>query len=316
MRLIIWLVLAALLVTTPVVAQVDTAFKNVEYLTGTSRMQKKTKGTLIVSSIDVRLVDKKGAPYLVIPIADIQSTNDTQVADANASVANKAKKGLLQRSGLGFLSGGGSKQKLILSTKTSTGVEEVIEFQIHEQEAVRQIQARINSEVNIYKMTSRAAGSASADTGVSGAVPTGSTDSAGPPPVAPHLLVTNPFTSAARDSAAAIQVGSAIRAAIQNFMGSGVQVVTQEQMNAALQLYGYPADAVLDSSLAVTLAKTVQASVLVAGTMTKANSGTYTVTARLTVVDGEASTPVTVVQQADESLTDFGRRIAEKLKGP
>jgi hypothetical protein len=90
-------------------------------------------------------------------------------------------------------------------------------------------------------------------------------------------------------------------------------VLTQEQMNEALKQYGYPANAILSPSLAATLAKSVQARVLVSSSMSKAGGAQYAVQARLAGVNDEAGS-VASVQQGGASLTDLGGRVADQLQ--
>ena len=132
--------------------------------------------------------------------------------------------------------------------------------------------------------------------------------------VAPRLMVANPFAFASADSATAVKIGSAAREQMKGIAGKNFNVVEQTQMNDALKQYGYPVDAILSPPLATTLAKNIQARVLVSGTLAKAG-GRPTVTARLTGVNDDAGNVVTLSQQQGQSLEDFGKKVAQAL-GP
>ena len=57
---------------------------------------------------------------------------------------------------------------------------------------------------------------------------------------------------------------------MKDVAGRNFTVVEQSQMNDALKQYGYPMDAILSPPLATTLAKNIQARVLMTGTMVRA----------------------------------------------
>jgi tetratricopeptide (TPR) repeat protein len=128
----------------------------------------------------------------------------------------------------------------------------------------------------------------------------------------PRFMVANPYVTASADSAAAVQVGGGMRERMTKITDGDYNVLTQDQMNEALRQYGYPANAILSPTLAVTLAKSVQAKVLVSSTMTKAGNQ-YTLQGRLAGVNDEAGSVATMAQDA-LSLTDLGARVADKLE--
>lgn len=132
---------------------------------------------------------------------------------------------------------------------------------------------------------------------------------------APRLMVANPFAFAAADSATAVRIGSAARAEMKGIAGRNFNVVEQAQMNDALKQYGYPIDAILSPPLATTLAKNIQARVLVSGTLARGAGGRTSVTARLTGVNDDAGNVVVLTQQQGQSLEDFGKKVAQAL-GP
>ncbi|HZE76794.1 MAG TPA: tetratricopeptide repeat protein [Gemmatimonadales bacterium] len=129
----------------------------------------------------------------------------------------------------------------------------------------------------------------------------------------PRLMVANPYVTASADSAAAVQAGAGMRERMTKLTDGDYNVLTQDQMNEALRQYGYPANAILSPSLASTLAKSVQARVLVSSSMTKPSGSQYSVQARLAGVNDEAGS-VVVVQQGSAGLNDFGGRVVEQLQ--
>src|SRR3990172_4373910 len=110
---------------------------------------------------------------------------------------------------------------------------------------------------------------------------------------APRLMVANPFAFASADSATAVKIGSAAREEMKGIAGRNFNVVEQAQMNDALKQYGYTVDAILSPPLATTLAKNIQARVLMSGTMARGAGGRTSVTARLTGVNDDAGNVVT-----------------------
>jgi tetratricopeptide (TPR) repeat protein len=132
---------------------------------------------------------------------------------------------------------------------------------------------------------------------------------------APRLMVANPFAFASADSATAVKIGSAAREAMKGIAGKNFNVVEQAQMNDALKQYGYPIDAILSPALATTLAKNIQARVLMTGTMSRGAGGGTSVTARLTGVNDDAGNVATLSQPQGQSLEDFGKKVAQSL-GP
>jgi tetratricopeptide (TPR) repeat protein len=131
---------------------------------------------------------------------------------------------------------------------------------------------------------------------------------------APRLMVANPFAFAPADSVTAVKIGSAARAEMKDVAGRSFNVVEQSQMNDALKQYGYPVDAILSPPLATTLAKNIQARVLMSGTMARGAGGRTTVTARLMGVNDDAGYVVTLTQAAGQSLEDFGKKLARALE--
>ncbi|MEA2713031.1 MAG: hypothetical protein QOK27_992 [Gemmatimonadales bacterium] len=131
---------------------------------------------------------------------------------------------------------------------------------------------------------------------------------------APRLMVANPFAFASADSASAVKIGAAAREEMKAIVGRNFTVVEQVQMNDALKQYGYPVDAILSPPLATTLAKNIQARVLMSGTLAHGAGGRTSVTARLVGVNDEAGYVVTLTQQQGQSLEDFGKKLARALE--
>ena len=131
---------------------------------------------------------------------------------------------------------------------------------------------------------------------------------------APRLMVANPFAFAPADSANAVRIGTAMRQQIKDIVGRDFTVVEQSQMNDALKQYGYPIDAILSPPLATTLAKNIQARVIVTATLASAAGGRPTVTARLIGVNDDAGNVVTLSQAQGQSPDDFGKKIAQALQ--
>jgi len=129
----------------------------------------------------------------------------------------------------------------------------------------------------------------------------------------PRFMVANPYVTANTDSAAAVQVGTAMRERMTKITDGAYNVLTQDQMNEALKQYGYPANAILSLSLASTLAKSVQARALLASSMSKTGGSQYAVQARLAGVNDEAGSVVTV-PQGSAGLADLGNRVADQLE--
>jgi tetratricopeptide (TPR) repeat protein len=144
-------------------------------------------------------------------------------------------------------------------------------------------------------------------------IPRGSRTSSQAVANAPRLMVANPFAFASTDSANAVRIGTAMRQEMKDIAGRNFTVVEQAQMNDALKQYGYPIDAILTPPLATTLAKNIQARVLVSGTLARDKGGRTTVVARLIGVNDDAGNVVQLTQQQGQSPEDFGKKLAQAL---
>jgi tetratricopeptide (TPR) repeat protein len=129
----------------------------------------------------------------------------------------------------------------------------------------------------------------------------------------PRFMVSNPYVTSSADSAAAVQVGTGIRDRMTKITDGEYNVLTQDQMNEALKQYGYPPNAILSPSLASTLAKSVQARILLSSAMSKGSGSQYGVQARLAGVNDEAGS-VVAVQQGGAGLADLGGKVADQLQ--
>jgi len=281
----------------------DPSFKNVEYLSGVASMSDKQKGTLVVTATEIRLVDKKGKAYFTIPRADIREVKDTSFAVPEkkraASVSGLSVPSFLKKSRP-------DGQITIAFQKDSTSPKSAIVLQINEKGTLRQIAGALRSQPN------RAAAPTPDAAGAGGAAAGDTASQAAGPAV--RLLVTNPFSEAATDSGAAVEIGGIVRTEIKQFVGDKLEIVTREQMNAALNQFGYPPDAILNKDLAIMLAKTLDVPFVMTSGMTKGADGKYTVITSLGGVNDTTAKATTVVQNDGESLADFGRRIAETIK--
>ncbi|MGE0442857.1 MAG: tetratricopeptide repeat protein [Gemmatimonadales bacterium] len=138
-----------------------------------------------------------------------------------------------------------------------------------------------------------------------------------PPPQArnlPRLLVANPHTFATADSAAAVRVGSGMREKIEGIADKWYTTIQRNQMNDALQQYGYPIDAVLPPFVARTLGSQLQARAFVLGSLTRDN-GKLTVEVRLLSGNDQTGQLVRMTQADGQSPEDLGGKIGESLRG-
>ncbi len=131
----------------------------------------------------------------------------------------------------------------------------------------------------------------------------------------PRLLVANPHTFAAADSAASVRVGAGIRDKIETVADKWYQIVTRTQMNDALLQYGYPPDAILPPLVARQLATQLQARAVVLGTLSRGEGGRVTLETRVLARNDQTGFILTAVQAAGQSFEDFGGKVAESLKG-
>ena len=132
-----------------------------------------------------------------------------------------------------------------------------------------------------------------------------------------RIMVANPYTFNAQDSAASIAIARGLRDKLQDVGGSNVSIVSDSIMNAALDQWGYSRNAILTAPLSLQMAKQLPGT---KGVITASlqrhdtDQGRYTLSARLFPTLEDAGVVVTSEQQAGEKLEDFGRRVGEAFK--
>ncbi len=131
----------------------------------------------------------------------------------------------------------------------------------------------------------------------------------------PRLLVANPHTFAAADSAAAVRVGNGMREKIEAVSDKWYTVIQRAQMNDALIQYGYPPDAVLPPLVARQLGTQLQARAMVIGTLARGDGGKVMIEARLVAGNDQTGHIISMTQAAGQSFEDLGGKLAESLKG-
>ncbi len=134
-----------------------------------------------------------------------------------------------------------------------------------------------------------------------------------PRPTGPRLMVATPFAFAAADSAPAVEIAEGMRDRMERIAGRDYQVIPDSVMNQALTQYGYSKDAILSPVLALTLAKNIQARVIVSSTLTK-RDGRFHMQARLSGTNDDAGYTVTVSQAQGQRLRDFGEAAANVIE--
>ncbi len=134
---------------------------------------------------------------------------------------------------------------------------------------------------------------------------------------APRLLVANPFTTSAADSAAAVEIGNGLRERMsRSVVGRDFNVISREQMNTALSEWGYPADAILNATTSKTFAIKTTARTVVQSTLAKNAQGLYTVTSRFvgTASTEPAGVTVSMTQAPGQKLEDLGSKTADLFR--
>ena len=92
---------------------------------------------------------------------------------------------------------------------------------------------------------------------------------------APKIFVANPYVRAVADSAASVEVGEALRDRMDRVAGSNFQVIPREQMNDALEVWGYPQDAILTVPVSRRFAQEMAARALFITMMSRRQDGRY-----------------------------------------
>jgi len=127
----------------------------------------------------------------------------------------------------------------------------------------------------------------------------------------PRLLVANPHSFTATDSAPAVAIGEGIRGRVDKIAGSQFRVLTRVEMNEALKQFGYPADAILAPMTQRVLAQSLNSRVVVVSSLNKDGSGHYVVTSRLAGVNDDAGSVVSATQVAGQQLSDLGNKVGD-----
>lgn len=139
------------------------------------------------------------------------------------------------------------------------------------------------------------------------------------PPTAPRnlprLLIANPHSFQAADSAASVRVGAGMREKLEAVADKWYNTIQRTQMNDALIQYGYPPDAVLPPLVARQLGTQLQARAIVVGTLTRGEGGRITVEARLLAGNDQTGHMVTMAQATGQSFEDLGAKVGESLRG-
>jgi tetratricopeptide (TPR) repeat protein len=128
---------------------------------------------------------------------------------------------------------------------------------------------------------------------------------------ATRMLVGNPHSYNAQDSATSVAVGEGVRLRLDKATNGQFRVLTRKEMNEALQQFGYPSDAILGPLPFRAFAQSLNARATVFSSLSKDKGNTYTITARLSGMNDDAGNVVTVVQAAGQVPPDLGSRVAD-----
>ena len=131
----------------------------------------------------------------------------------------------------------------------------------------------------------------------------------------PRLLIANPFSFSAQDSATAVRIGAGMRDKVEGIADKWFKTITRVQMNEALLQYAYPADAVLPPLVARQLAQSLNARVMVSSTLLRGEGGRMSVEARLAGLTDDAGHMIRAVQLPNQSFEEFGAKLGDSL-GP
>jgi tetratricopeptide (TPR) repeat protein len=131
----------------------------------------------------------------------------------------------------------------------------------------------------------------------------------------PRLMVANPHSFAAADSAASVRVGAGLRERLVAVAEKWFTVIERSQMNDALVQYGYPPDAVLPPLVARQLGTQLQARAMLTGTLTRVEGGRAAVEARLLGISDNTGYMIRMTQEPNQSFEDLGKAMADGLKG-
>lgn len=130
---------------------------------------------------------------------------------------------------------------------------------------------------------------------------------------APRLLVGNPHSFNAQDSAPAVSIGEGIRSRMDKVVNGQFRVVTRVEMNTALKEFGYPADAILGALPLRALAQSLNARMVVVSNVTRDAGGGFSVVTRLAGLNDDAGNVVSRTQAAGQAPGDLGNKIADEF---
>jgi len=132
-----------------------------------------------------------------------------------------------------------------------------------------------------------------------------------------RVMVANPYASSTADSAAAVAIGAGMRTKLVSVAGPGYSIVSDSIMNAALEQFGYPRNAILSPPNALILAKQIPGTKgIITSTLARPEGGLYTMTSRFYGVLADAGVVESHQQNAGEKLEVFGQRTAEHFGPP
>jgi len=135
-------------------------------------------------------------------------------------------------------------------------------------------------------------------------------------PGAARLMVANPYTFNAQDSAFSVAVAKGLRDRLKDVGGSDINIISDSIMNVALEQFGYSKNAILTAPLSLQLAKQLPGTKgVITSTLQKHDDqGRYSVSARLFPTLEDAGVVIETVQNPGEKPEDLGRRIADAFK--
>lgn len=134
---------------------------------------------------------------------------------------------------------------------------------------------------------------------------------------ATRVMVANPYSFNAQDSAAAVAIARGMREGLGDVAGREFSVVPDTVMNNALTQFGYSKDAILAQPLALQLAKNLPGT---KGVVTSSlqrhdhDAGRYTMSSRLHPTLEDAGVVMESEQQPGEKLEAFGERSMQGFK--
>jgi hypothetical protein len=125
---------------------------------------------------------------------------------------------------------------------------------------------------------------------------------------ASRALVATATVTGGVTPAESVAFSSALRERVARLLGSRVQVVSRDGMNAALEQFGYTRDGLLPSDEVAVLAKALKAGRVVELILSKDAAGHYTAVG---TIDG---TRVTGTAAPGQAADQFGEAFAEQVR--